>query len=220
MEHTRHGFRAPKESDFASFAAINLDLHRVGRLATRYIDHPPPRLGATTWEGAEGNRYVEDILFHADLGMMAVLAYCRIFARGRIPRLPDSFNSYVHDLPEDFKTTHAAFISLRNRYLAHPTGEFEQRELVLVVSRETGTPKVCDVEPHQSQLGALGSMAIGSLRTLAERLCGWVRIQMKLEKEKLIDYAKQQPIGELMSIAVVEPKAFPLSVPELQRASP
>lgn len=186
----------PKTHRLADMAGVLMDLRKT--------------VAITAQLSRRSEEKQSDMLILEALQDSALIHYGRCFGGGLrtaflIPKV------WINDLPAELRQAHRDFLDLRDRYIAHSINDWEINTPVarVRIDQKTGEVNVHQVTVNQSRVIMLASDSLDRLWRLAKTLAESVEDEMKLERDRLLDYAKQIPVEELKRRIKEDPPDWP-----------
>jgi hypothetical protein len=189
----------PETHRLADMAGVQMDLRTVAATCAK--------LGRKIEREREERM---DMLVAEAMQAHALIRYGRCF-RGGVRTAFLIPAEWIGELPADLHQAHADFLDLRDKHIAHSVNDWELNVPVarVRVDQETGAVNVGGVSVNQHRVLMLAREAIDTLWRLAKTLADRVDAEMKIEQERLIEYAKAIPVEELKRRIREDPADIP-----------
>lgn len=136
------------------------------------------------------------ILFEA-LCTAAIIRYGRSFVSGIRERVSDKL---IKELPSEHRESHAFFMDLRNKWVAHSVNPFDSTEVVAYLTPEERGPKsVSSVSARPNRISSLSIDDMLRLQALAKSVHERVQSLIRDEEQRVLHYARSLSIDQFYS---------------------
>lgn len=183
MANWRYVDFSVKEAQWlADLASIEADLETVESICDLFIKErqKPDPFG-------ESKQFV---LFEA-LCTAAIVRYGRSFVSGVRDKISEDL---VAQLSQEHQASHAFFMDLRHRWIAHSVNTFELMEVVVYLTPEERGPRnVSSVSARPHRIASLGIGEMFRLQTLAAAVREKINKLIEDEKQNVLSYARSLP---------------------------
>ena len=190
-DYTNYRFPVPEAARLASLGGIEQDLRGVIAYCSLLVERSEiEKLNFVEWEA---------------ISSAAVVRYARCFSSG----VRDSLEHDLLDTADiDLKEAHRFFIDLRNKHVAHSVNPFEENDVTLQIAAHfQSSQEIFAVHTAHGRRIGLSFGAPDQLKRLAEWVLLKVEEEMKTEKDKLLQVARQRPLAELKAHGVPQAAA-------------
>lgn len=178
----------PEVDELADLHLLAQDLRSVQAMCDRLLSYektPEP----------ERDQLLVDALYSA-----AVVRYARCHVKGKRAPLPLRIFDPYPGAPE----THAFYMELRHKLVAHSVNDFEQCKVALIVQFEADTPKgVHGVVPQSLRLVSHAADGIVTLGKLAQVCREYVEPRIQVMLDTVLEKAKQLTPEQLSTLKPV-----------------
>jgi len=175
-------FPVPQAARLASFAGVESDLRAVVEYCKR-LEAQWRSLGTL------------DFPLHEALSAAAVIRYGRCFKQGVRQRL---LEKHLNAAPSELGHTHRYVIELRDKHVAHSVNPFEENDVTVQISDHyVSSAEVFAVNTAHGRAVGFPSDMPAKLRALGEWWLAWLEVEIKKEKEMLVNLAKTFTLEEL-----------------------
>ncbi len=187
-------------SDLADFIGIEYDLRSAREFAQMLL-----RVHAQ----AGPNWRQLDPLTTATL-----VRYVRPFAKGVRSRLGDEA---LAALPPEQRATHARFLAIRDKHVAHSVNAFEENRVVARYQVERVKDEgITAIEARHVRIVGLGVDDLNSIVEITSVILGHVEARIREEKAKVLAIVRRKPIEEVLAGAKA-PAGLSISDPSKRR---
>jgi len=167
----------------ADLNGIQIDLEAVIELCKRLIN-------AYSIENNDSKLY--------EVMTIAILIkYSRSFVTGVRSRLS------ILDIPglnEEELSEHEKFIALRNKYIAHSVNEYEENKVIARYNDEKVYDEgITSISIQHTRLISISAYDAQAIISLSQKILDYVNTQIKVEKNKILNLVRNQPIIEVLA---------------------
>jgi len=190
-DYTNYRFPVPEAARLASLGGIEQDLRGVIAYCDLLIERSEiAKLNFVEWEA---------------ISSAALVRYARCFSFG----VRDSLTHGLLDTADAaLKEAHRFFVELRSKHVAHSINPFEENDVTLQIAAHfQSSQEIFAVNTSHGRLIGLSFGAPDQLKRLAEWVLLKVEEEMKTEKAKLLQMARERPLAELKAYGVPQAAA-------------
>lgn len=137
-----------------------------------------------------------DTDLHEAVSIAILIKYSRPFVTGVRKKLD------IHDIkeltPREIEQ-HKIFIALRNKHIAHSVNIFEENKVIAHYNDEKVYDEgITSISVEQTRLISLSMSEAEAIISLSQKILDYITAQMELEKARILDFVRKQPISEIL----------------------